>query len=61
VSSRCASTWIYDVDDEHDPFWSSDQTINHVGIRLGGDTRLLDIGALPPAAAYGEVVDASNA
>jgi putative ABC transport system permease protein len=53
---------IYDVDDEHDPFWSNDQTINHVGIRtLGGDTRLLDIGALLPAATYGEVVDASIA
>jgi len=53
---------IYDVDDEHDPFWSNDQTINHVGIRtLGGDTRLLDLGALLPAATYGEVVDASNA
>ncbi|HEY7969545.1 MAG TPA: FtsX-like permease family protein [Candidatus Limnocylindrales bacterium] len=53
---------IYDVTDEHDPFWSNDQTVNHVGIRtLGGDTRLLDIGALLPAATYGEVVDASNA
>src|SRR4029079_3300831 len=53
---------IYDVNDEKDPFWSHDQTINHVGLRtLGGDTRLLDIGALLPAGTYAEVVDASNA
>jgi putative ABC transport system permease protein len=51
---------IYDVADEGDAFWSNDQTINHVGIRtLGGDTRLLDIGALLPAAAYGPLVDVS--
>ncbi|HEY7132642.1 MAG TPA: FtsX-like permease family protein [Candidatus Limnocylindrales bacterium] len=51
---------IYDVADADDPFWSNDQTINHVGIRtLGGDTRLLDIGALLPVAAYAPLVSVS--
>ena len=46
VAARITGT--FEVDDAADPFWFEDQSLNHVTIRtLGGDSRLLDIGALP--------------
>ena len=50
-------TGIFEVPDAADPFWYDDQSINHVSIRtLGGDTRLLDIGALLDDGAYDGLV-----
>ena len=46
-------TGIYEVTDPTDPFWFEDQSLNDVSVRsLGGDSKLLDIGALLPVAAY---------
>jgi hypothetical protein len=46
-------TGIYEVRDPADPFWYEDQSLNEVSVRsLGGDSKLLDIGAFLPPAAY---------
>ena len=46
-------TGLFEVNDATDPFWYEDQSINHVGIRSpGGDTKLIDVGALLPEEAY---------
>ncbi len=50
-------TGIFEVTDPADPFWYEDRTLERVGIRtLGGDSRLLDIGALVADDAYDPLI-----
>lgn len=50
-------TGIYEVDDEKDPFWYDDQSINHIAIRsIGGDSRFIDIGGLLAIDAYEDLL-----
>ncbi|HET7472634.1 MAG TPA: FtsX-like permease family protein [Candidatus Limnocylindrales bacterium] len=46
-------TGIYEIRDPADPFWYEDQSLNHVSVRsLGGDSKLIDIGAFLATAEY---------
>ncbi|MEO5940475.1 MAG: ABC transporter permease [Candidatus Limnocylindrales bacterium] len=52
---------LYEVNDPADPFWSEDQSLNHVGIRsIGGDSRFIDVGALLPAESYDALIRAGQ-
>lgn len=54
-------TAIFEVNDADDPFWYGDQAINHVSIRsLGGDSRLIDVGAILAVDAYDALLHSSG-
>jgi putative ABC transport system permease protein len=52
---------LFEVTDPADPFWYEDPTLEHVSIRtLGGDSKLIDVGALLPTEAYDALIHAGQ-
>ena len=48
---------LFAANDPTDPFWYDDQSLNEVSTRsLGGDSKLIDVGALLPTDAYDNLI-----